>query len=54
MLRTIASAADVTVAKLVQELGVKERTISRDLAALQEAGFPLYARNRRPVPISGA
>jgi predicted DNA-binding transcriptional regulator YafY len=42
ILRTIESSADVTVKRLVQELGVKERTIRRDLAALQEAGFPLY------------
>jgi predicted DNA-binding transcriptional regulator YafY len=42
ILRMIESAANVTVKSLVGELGVKERTIRRDLAALQEAGFPLY------------
>jgi len=42
ILRTIESSAEVTVKKLVEETGVKERTIRRDLAALQDAGFPLY------------
>ena len=56
ILRRIASAADVTVKTLVDELGVKVRTIRRDLAALQEAGFPLYPHDtgRRPAPLAAA
>ncbi len=43
ILREIESASDVTVRTLVQKMEVGERTIRRDLAALQEAGFPLYS-----------
>jgi predicted DNA-binding transcriptional regulator YafY len=50
ILRTIASSATVTVKTLERDLGVNERTIRRDLAALQEAGFPLY----RHEPPAGA
>jgi proteasome accessory factor B len=32
----------ITIAALATELGVTTRTIRRDLAALQEAGFPLF------------
>ncbi|MBI4264868.1 MAG: transcriptional regulator [Acidobacteria bacterium] len=37
-----ASRHGVTINALADELGVTTRTIRRDLAALQEAGFPLY------------
>ena len=37
-----ASRHGVTIAALASELNVTTRTIRRDLAALQEAGFPLY------------
>jgi len=50
ILRTIASSAAVTVKTLERDLDVGERTIRRDLAALQEAGFPLY----RHEPPAGA
>jgi predicted DNA-binding transcriptional regulator YafY len=50
ILRTIASAADVTIGKLAKEHAVGDRTIRRDLAALQEAGFPLYSH----APSAGA
>jgi predicted DNA-binding transcriptional regulator YafY len=50
ILRLIESSADVTVKRLVQETGVKERTIRRDLAALQEAGFPLYPHETEAGP----
>lgn len=50
ILRLIESSADVTVKRLVQETGVKERTIRRDLAALQEAGFPLYPHETESGP----
>ena len=50
ILRAIESAADVTVKKLVDDLAVGERTIRRDLAALQEAGFPLYPQETDAGP----
>jgi proteasome accessory factor B len=37
-----SSRHGVTINALADELGVTTRTIRRDLAALQEAGFPLY------------
>jgi len=37
-----ASRHGVAIAALASELGVTTRTIRRDLAALQEAGFPLF------------
>ena len=37
-----SSRHGVTIAALADELGVTTRTIRRDLAALQEAGFPLF------------
>ena len=42
MLRQIASTRRNTIPKLAQEFTVNARTIRRDLAALQAAGFPLY------------
>jgi predicted DNA-binding transcriptional regulator YafY len=42
MLRQIASTRGNTIPKLAQEFTVNARTIRRDLAALQAAGFPLY------------
>lgn len=46
ILRKIANARDWTVEKLANEHGVCKRTIYRDLAALQAAGFPLYDEQR--------
>jgi len=46
ILRQIANARDWTVPKLAREHGVCTRTIYRDLAALQAAGFPLYDEER--------
>jgi hypothetical protein len=46
VLKQVASAADWTVPKLAAEHGVSTRTIYRDLAALQAAGFPLYDEER--------
>jgi predicted DNA-binding transcriptional regulator YafY len=37
-----SSRHGATIAAMSQELGVTTRTIRRDLAALQEAGFPLF------------
>lgn len=37
-----ASRHGVTIEAMASEVGVTTRTIRRDLAALQEAGFPLY------------
>ena len=42
ILKTIESGRYTTAAELAQEHGVTERTIRRDIEALQEAGFPLY------------
>ncbi len=42
ILRDIESAADLTIASLASRYGVCQRTIRRDLDALQAAGFPLY------------
>ena len=42
LLQKVASARDWTIPKLSEALGVSTRTIRRDLAALQEAGFPVY------------
>ena len=47
LLQKVAGARDSTIPNLAEALGVSTRTIRRDLAALQEAGFPVYddARN---------
>jgi len=37
-----SSRHGTTIPSLADELDVTTRTIRRDLAALQEAGFPLY------------
>ncbi len=42
ILRTIEKGRFISSAKLAAEHGVTERTIRRDVEALQEAGFPLY------------
>ena len=42
LLQKVAGVRDRTIAKLATDLGVSTRTIRRDLAALQEAGFPIY------------
>jgi len=42
LLQQVAGARDRTIPKLALALGVSTRTIRRDLAALQEAGFPIY------------
>jgi proteasome accessory factor B len=42
ILRGVATARDWSVSKLAREHRVSKRTIYRDLAALQAAGFPLY------------
>ncbi len=42
ILKAIERAADCTIASMAQDYDVCTRTIRRDLAALQEAGFPLY------------
>ena len=46
ILRQIANARDWTVPRLAREHAVCTRTIYRDLAALQAAGFPLYDEER--------
>jgi predicted DNA-binding transcriptional regulator YafY len=42
ILKTIEAARHATTQALADQLGVTERTIRRDVEALQEAGFPLY------------
>ncbi len=42
VLQQIAAGRVNTIPRLASELGVTTRTIRRDLAALQEAGFPIY------------
>jgi len=42
ILQTIEAGRYTTTRALAEEHGVTERTIRRDLEALQEAGFPLY------------
>ena len=42
ILKTIEAGRWTSAGALAEEHGVTERTIRRDLEALQEAGFPLY------------
>src|SRR3970040_431386 len=42
ILKTIEAGRYTTGNDLAEQLGVTERTIRRDIEALQEAGFPLY------------
>ena len=42
ILRELEASRGVTIRRLAETTGVTTRTIRRDLAALQEAGFPLY------------
>ena len=42
ILKTIEAGRHTTTTALAEDLGVTERTIRRDIEALQEAGFPLY------------
>jgi predicted DNA-binding transcriptional regulator YafY len=42
ILKTIEAGRYTSAAQLAEEHGVTERTIRRDIEALQEAGFPLY------------
>ncbi len=42
ILKTIEAGRFTSSAKLAEAYGVTERTIRRDIEALQEAGFPLY------------
>jgi predicted DNA-binding transcriptional regulator YafY len=42
LLQQVARVRDSTIPTLASDLGVSTRTIRRDLAALQEAGFPIY------------
>ena len=42
ILKTVEAGRHTTTQALADELAVTERTIRRDIEALQEAGFPLY------------
>ena len=42
ILKTIEAGRYTTAGELAEDYGVTERTIRRDIEALQEAGFPLY------------
>jgi biotin operon repressor len=42
ILKTVEAGRHTTTQALADQLGVTERTIRRDIEALQEAGFPLY------------
>ena len=46
LLRIDADRSGVSVKQLAQEFGVTQRTVWRDLAALQEVGFPLVDEKR--------
>ena len=43
MIRLIEARHGISVAELAEETGVNKRTIHRDLAAIQEAGYPLMS-----------
>jgi proteasome accessory factor B len=43
IIRTIEARHGVTIEELAQEAGVTRRTVHRDLAAIQEAGYPLVS-----------
>ena len=43
MIRTIEARRGITLDELVQESGVNRRTVHRDLAAIEEAGYPLVS-----------
>ncbi len=43
VIRLIESRQGITLDELVEETGVDRRTVHRDLAAVQEAGYPLVA-----------
>ncbi len=43
MIRLIEARHGISVAELAEETGVNKRTIHRDLAAIQEAGYPLIS-----------
>lgn len=48
VIRTLERArVGFTLAELATELGVCERTIRRDLAAIETAGYPLVQDDRR-------
>ena len=42
VLKTVEAGRWTSAGDLAREYGVTERTIRRDIEALQEAGFPLY------------
>src|ERR1700674_1274583 len=42
LLRQVAAVRTNTIPKMAEDLGVTTRTVRRDLAALQTAGFPIY------------
>jgi predicted DNA-binding transcriptional regulator YafY len=43
ILRTLGTRHGITIGELAEEFGVKERTLYRDLKALDEAGYPLLS-----------
>jgi proteasome accessory factor B len=43
IIRTIEARHGVTIEELAEEAGVSRRTLHRDLAAIQEAGYPLVS-----------
>lgn len=45
LLRLVKASRYMTRLKLAEALGTNERTIRRDLMALEAAGFPLYREN---------
>ncbi|MER6795383.1 helix-turn-helix transcriptional regulator, partial [Amycolatopsis mediterranei] len=47
LLFTLQRRRSATAAELAGELGVSERTMHRDLAALREAGVPLWTEQGR-------
>lgn len=47
LLFTLQSRRSATIAELAEAVGVSERTMHRDIAALQEAGVPLWTETGR-------
>lgn len=52
ILRNLMGPPGWTINALAEDLGVSNRTIRRDLEALQFAGFPLIEEVDRPRPMA--
>ena len=54
ILKQVASQRDCTISRLARDHKVCARTIYRDLAALEGAGFPLYQEPGDGCQVPGA